>query len=171
MEKMKIGKNTVVSLAYTLQLDDNQGEVVEQVEKENPAVFLVGAGILLEKFEENLDGLNPGDSFSFGMTQDEAYGPMEEDALVDVPLKAFEINGQIEEDLLAVGSFLPMRDMDGQMMHGRITEIGEEYVTMDFNHPLAGQNLYFTGEVIDVREASPEELAHGHVHGDGGHHH
>ncbi len=168
---MEIGKHTVVSLAYTLHVDDQEGEIVEKVEKDSPSVFLFGAGVLLEKFEDNLSGLKAGDVFSFGMTEEEAYGPTDEEAIVDIPLQAFEVEGKLEEDLLVEGTFLPMRDMDGNLMHGRIVQVGEEYVTMDFNHPLSGQNLYFTGEVIDVRVATPEEIDHRHVHGHGGHHH
>ena len=83
----------------------------------------------------------------------------------------FEIDGKIDEEMLQVGNFLPMADNQGHHMQDKIVEIGEETVKMDFNHPLAGMMMHFDGKVADVREASQEELDHGHVHGEGGHHH
>ena len=168
---MKTGKNTVVTLTYTLRMDNTEGEIVEVVEKHSPAVFLLGVGTLLEKFEENLDGLGAGDTFSFGLSSTEGYGDMEEDAIVEIPLNAFEVDGQVDMEMLELGNMLPMRDMDGNLMHGKVIAVDTEFVTMDFNHPLAGKNLHFSGEILEVRDASEEELQHRHVHGDGGHHH
>lgn len=168
---MKTGKNTVVTLTYTLRMDNHEGELVEVVEKSSPAVFLLGVGNLLEKFEQNLDGLGAGETFAFGLTSEEGYGSIEEEAVVDIPLTAFEVDGQVDMEMLEPGSILPMRDMDGNLMRGKITAVDQEYVTMDFNHPLAGKNLHFSGEILEVRAASEEELSHGHVHGEGGHHH
>lgn len=168
---MKTGKHTVVTLTYTLRLDDSVGEMVEVVDKESPAVFLLGVGNLLEKFERNLDGLGAGDSFAFGLTSEEGYGNVEEEAIVDIPLNAFEVDGQVDMEMLELGNYLPMRDTEGNLMRGKIAAVDEEYVTMDFNHPLAGKNLHFSGEILGVRAASEEEVAHGHVHGEGGHHH
>ena len=66
---------------------------------------------------------------------------------------------------------LPMRDSEGNLLHGKVAAVDEEYVTMDFNHPLAGKDLHFSGEILEVRAASEEEMSHRHVHGAGGHHH
>ncbi|HRY99460.1 MAG TPA: FKBP-type peptidyl-prolyl cis-trans isomerase [Bacteroidales bacterium] len=139
---MKTGKNTVVTLTYTLRLDNVEGEIVELVQKENPAVFLLGAGNLLDKFEQNLDGLVVGDAFSFGLTSTEGYGMVEEDAIVEIPLQAFEVDGQLDMEMLELGNMLPMRDSEGNLLHGKVAAVDEEYVTMDFNHPLAGKDLH-----------------------------
>jgi FKBP-type peptidyl-prolyl cis-trans isomerase SlyD len=90
--------------------------------------------------------------------------------VVDLPLNIFE-GPDVPADILSVGATLPMQDQDGNPMDGRVLEIGAETVKMDFNHPLAGEELHFKGEILEVREATAEELDHGHVHGPGGHHH
>lgn len=162
---MEITDKKVVSLIYTLRQDSATGDVVEQVEATNPLTFIYGSGNLLPKFEENLSGLKPGDAFEFGLQSAEAYGPVVDNAIVDVPKNIFEVEGKIDNNLLSVGNMVPMMDNEGRRLNGRIVEISEEVVKMDFNHPMAGADLHFKGEVTDIREATEEELAHGHVHG------
>jgi FKBP-type peptidyl-prolyl cis-trans isomerase SlyD len=118
----------------------------------------------LPKFEKNLDGLKVGDTFEFGLISEDAYGLTDENAIVDIPLNIFEIDGKIDYKLVKLGSQIPMQDSQGNRLNGIVTEIGKEFITMDFNHPLAGENLFFSGSVIDIREASEEELMHGHTH-------
>ena len=80
------------------------------------------------------------------------------------------VEGKLAE-MVTPGAFVPMNDQEGNPMQGLVLEIGDETIKMDFNHPMAGLDLFFTGQILDVREATPEELDHGHVHGEGGHHH
>lgn len=168
---MKVGKNKVIGMTYILSKDNVSGELVQEVSKDKPFVVLFGAGALLPKFEENLDGLSIGDTFSFTLTSDEGYGEKTPEAIVDLDKKIFEFDGKIDEDFLKVGANIPMQNEQGHPLTGLVLEVNEDTVKMDFNHPLAGQTLYFTGEVVEVREATAEELEHGHVHGDGGHQH
>lgn len=168
---MKIAENTVVSLTYTLRVDDQEGQLVEQVTDAQPFVFLYGAGGLLQEFEDNLKDLEPGKAFEFRIESENAYGPFSEEAVVDLPISVFEIDGKVQDDLLQVGNYLTLRDHTGRPLRGKVEEVSAEQVKMDFNHPLAGQNLFFKGGVIEVREATEEEIAHGHVHGEGGVHH
>ena len=158
---MIVEKNKVISLSYELKVN---GETVETVGADSPLQFLFGAGNLLPKFEENLDGLKPSDNFDFQLVAPEAYGDVKEEAIVDVPLKAFEVDGQIDSELLKVGNNVPMLDQQGNRLNGRIMKFDEEVVTMDFNHPLAGNDLHFNGKIEEVREATAEEIEHGHVH-------
>jgi FKBP-type peptidyl-prolyl cis-trans isomerase SlyD len=168
---MIIEKNRVVSLAYRLTKNDAAGEMIESVDMNNPFVFLFGAGSLLPEFESNLSGKTIGDSVSFGIDAANAYGVADDTALEYVPKDIFMIDGQLAEDLLEIDSFINLRDQEGRLMRARVAEVGEAEVLLDFNHPLAGQDLFFSVEVLDIREASDEEIAHGHVHGEGGHHH
>lgn len=78
---------------------------------------------------------------------------------------------ELDTEMVAAGNFLPMVDDQGNQMQGLVVEVGSDFVVMDFNHPLAGKDLHFVGSVLEIREASAEEIAHGHVHGPGGHHH
>lgn len=162
---MNITKDKVVSLTYQLTVD---GNVIETVTSERPMEFVFGAGYLLPKFEENVSGLKIGDKFSFELKSEDAYGPKNEDAIVELPKNIFEVNGEIDATLLTVGNQIPMMDGEGHRMMGTVVEVKDEVVVMDFNHMLAGADLNFAGEVVGVREASEEELAHGHVHAEGG---
>ncbi|HWY35747.1 MAG TPA: hypothetical protein VNX68_13965, partial [Nitrosopumilaceae archaeon] len=85
--------------------------------------------------------------------------------------QAFFVEGKFDEERVKIGEELPMLDAEGHEMYGLVVQVGEEHVTMDFNHPLAGHDLHFSGEILEVRDATPEELDHGHVHGPHGHHH
>ncbi|MDJ0366061.1 FKBP-type peptidyl-prolyl cis-trans isomerase [Hymenobacter sp. H14-R3] len=168
-----IAQNSVVTLTYDLSVtDENQQKVlVEQAEADEPMVFLFGHSGLPEEFEQQLDGKNSGDSFSFSLTPEQGYGDYDQQAVVEIPKQVFEIDGQLDSEMLQVGNYLPMADNEGHHMQAKVVEIGEEQITMDFNHPLAGMMMHFDGKIQDVRPATTEELAHGHVHGDGGHQH
>jgi FKBP-type peptidyl-prolyl cis-trans isomerase SlyD len=168
---MKIAPKTVVSMTYKLTEKDADGSLIQEVKKDKPFVFLFGSGFLLPKFEENITGLEAGAKYAFPLETAVAYGPKRDDALMDLDKKIFEIDGKIDENILFVGNDIPMQNDQGQTLMGKVVEITDEKVKMDFNHPLAGLDLYFKGEIIDVREASPEEIEHGHVHGPGGQEH
>lgn len=168
---MKIGKNKVISMTYILSKENIHGELIQEVTKDKPFVVLFGAGSLLPKFEENLSGLSVGDSFGFSLSSADAYGEKSDEAIADLDISIFEDNGEIDYNFLKIGANIPMQNENGHHLNGHVLEIAERTVKMDFNHPLAGQSLYFTGEILDIRDASAEELSHGHVHGEGGHHH
>jgi FKBP-type peptidyl-prolyl cis-trans isomerase SlyD len=168
---MQITKNTVVSLSYVLKRDDAKGEIIEETKAGDPLVFLYGNGQMLPKFEEHLSTLKTGDDFEFTLASEDAYGEMDQDAIIDLEKSIFEVEGKIDTEMVAIGNVIPMRDDQGHMLQGTVVSVGDEMVRMDFNHPMAGNVLHFKGNVIEVREASAEELSHGHVHGAGGHHH
>jgi FKBP-type peptidyl-prolyl cis-trans isomerase SlyD len=168
---MKIEKNKVVALTYTLKYNNASGEIIEVADERDPLVFLYGTGGMLPKFEENLSALSSGDSFEFILEKNDAYGDFTEDAIVELSKDIFRIEGEIDEEMLKVGSFIPMQDQDGHPLQGRVLSLSDTDVRMDFNHPMAGKDLFFTGAIVDVRDASAEELSHGHVHGHGGHQH
>lgn len=155
---MEINKNKVVSLAYTLTVE---GDVIETVNSDNPLKFIFGAGYLLPKFEENVSGKKVGDKFDFKLSAKEGYGEINEDAIVELPIDMFKVDGKIEEGLLTVGNVLPMQDSDGNRLQGSIEKVDQEVVVMNFNHPLAGCELHFQGEVAEVREATLDEMANG----------
>ena len=164
MDKMIAEKDQVVYIVYELRAGSREGEVVESLTSDHPLTFLYGSGGLLPKFEENLSGLSAGDEFEFLLHSEDAYGPVVESAIVHVPKSVFEINGQIDESLMQIGNTVPMMDAEGRRLNGKVLEVEEEAVKMDFNHPMAGNDLFFKGQVTDIRSATEEELAHGHVH-------
>lgn len=156
---MKIEKNTMVSLIYELREGDSEGRVIETLDETRPLTFLYGTGRLLPFFETNINSLDKGDAFAFTLESDIAYGEKREDMIIDVPVSVFETDGKINEDICRVGNEVPMTDTDGNPLNGIINEITDTYVKMDFNHPMAGLNLFFAGKIIDVREATDNELA------------
>ncbi len=157
---MIIEKNKMVSVTYELKYDDADAELIEKVEKDSPLTFLFGAGNMLEHFEKNLEGLKVGDIFDFKLTSEQAYGPVTEDAVVNVPMNAFEVDGKVDPELIALGNAIPMMDSYGNKLHGIVLEVANDEVRMDFNHPLAGEDLHFKGKVIEVRDARPDEMNH-----------
>jgi FKBP-type peptidyl-prolyl cis-trans isomerase SlyD len=121
---------------------------------------------LLPKFEDYLAGLKVGDTFDFNLVA-EAYGDFDEGSVIKVPLNAFQIDGKIDYELVKTGNKIPMQDSEGHRLTGVVKSVDSEAVTMDFNHPLAGNHLFFQGEVTDIRQATDEELTHGHAHYEG----
>jgi FKBP-type peptidyl-prolyl cis-trans isomerase SlyD len=165
---MKIAKNTVPSVTYTLVVD---GEVVDMAESDKPLAFIHGIGMMVPGFEKNLEGLAAGSKYEFKLSPEEAYGEYNKDAVVDLPIDTFKVDGEIKKEMLNIGQVVPMQDQNGNPMNGTVLEVSDAIVKMDFNHMLAGKELNFTGEILEVRAATKEELEHGHIHGPGGHHH
>ncbi len=168
---MIVNKNKVVSISYSLHVNAKDGELVEVVEKDKPMQYIHGTGTMLESFESQIEGLKAGDSFDFMIKSEDAYGEASDEAIVNLPKSIFEVDGVIDEDLLVVDNVIPMQDKDGNHYNGIVLEVSDDEVQIDFNHPLAGDDLFFTGNVIEIREASNTEIEHGHVHGEGHHHH
>ncbi|MBC7388084.1 MAG: peptidylprolyl isomerase [Opitutaceae bacterium] len=163
---MQIAKDKVVLVSYELKIES--GEVVDSATVEDPFAFIHGNGHTLEAFDNNLNGLNVGDTFKFELEAEDAYGLVVEENVVSIPRGAF---GEMPEDEMVEGAELPMQDNQGNRFYGTVLEFDEENVLMDFNHPLAGEKLLFSGKIVDVRNATAEEISHGHVHGEGGHDH
>lgn len=161
---MIIEKNKVVSLVYELRIDDSNGEVIESLNDSKPLTFIYGTGALLPKFESNISGLKVGDPFKFGLDCDDAYGMATEEAVIEIPKHVFEVEGAFDSEMVKEGNAIPMMDGDGNRLNGVVVSVNPETVTMDFNHPLAGENLHFQGKIVEVREATAEELQHGHIH-------
>lgn len=170
---MPIVKNNVVFISYQLAFPDEDGQpdVVEIVDEKEPMVFIHGLSGLPEAFEKNLLGLNEGDTFDFSISAEDAYGNVDPNAIIQLPKSIFQAEDQTADDILQIGNFIPMTDDQGNRMQGLVVSIEGETVTMDFNHPLAEKTLMFQGKILKIREATPDELAHGHVHGEGGVHH
>lgn len=160
---MQIAENTVASFHYTLTND--AGEVLDTSRGREPLVYLHGAGNIVPGLEEAMAGRKPGDSFKVDVAPEDGYGNHHEGLVQDVPRAAFQGVDEIEPGM----SF---QANTPQGVHSvTVTKVTSDTITVDGNHPLAGQTLHFDVEVTDVRAASAEELAHGHVHGAGGHHH
>lgn len=156
---MTVSINKMVKLSYTLRSNNNTGEIIEQTSPETPLQFVFGTGTMLPMFESNLAGMKQGQDFEMTLTATDAYGEIDENAIVELSKEIFVVDGAFDEDRFTVGAQIPMQTSNGQRLNGTIVSVDENTLTMDFNHPLAGMDLHFTGNIIEVREATEEELA------------
>ena len=159
---MKIAQNTVVEFTYELEVD---GQVVDHTVKERPLDYIHGTGSLLPKLEEHIEGMTAGDKFDVTLSPADGYGEVDPQRVIDLPKAAFEVNGEIREDLLVPGNTIPMMNSMGGVIPGVVIEVTEDLVKMDLNHRMAGKTLHFTGEIVSVREATEKELTEG-LHGE-----
>ncbi|MBR4299194.1 MAG: peptidylprolyl isomerase [Bacteroidales bacterium] len=159
---MKIGQNKVVEFCYELEVD---GQVVDHTTKERPLDYIHGTGSLLPKLEAHIEGMEPGSRFDITLAPADAYGEIDPSRIIDLPKAAFEVNGEVREDLLVPGNTIPMMNSMGGVIPGVVLEVSEDSVKMDLNHQMAGKTLHFTGEVLTVREATEKELTEG-LHGE-----
>lgn len=160
---MQIAERTVASFHYTLT--DDAGTVIDSSSGNDPLTYLHGVGNIVPGLEKAMEGRRAGDKFDVLVSPEEGYGTPNEMLIQVVPREAFQGVDQIE-----VGMQFQAQTPQGAISVV-IAKIEDGLVTVDGNHPLAGQNLHFAIEVVDVREASVEEVVHGHVHGAGGHNH
>ncbi len=159
---MKIEQNKVVEFCYELEVD---GQVVDKTTKEKPLDYIHGTGSLLPKLEAHIEGMEPGATFDVTLSPADGYGEVEPERIIDLPKAAFEVNGEVREDLLVPGNTIPMMNSMGGVIPGVVLEVSEDSVKMDLNHQMAGKTLHFKGEILTVREATEKELTEG-LHGE-----
>ena len=162
---MQVAKNAVVTIDYTLKNSDGRVLDSSKSEGRQPLPYIHGAGGLIPGLEKALEGKNPGDELSVTIAPEDAYGARDERLVSSVPKTAFG------NSAIVVGAQFRTQDKHGHNRVITVSKIEADSVTVDANHPLAGATLHFDVTIKEVREATPEELAHGHVHGPGGHHH
>ena len=159
---MKITQNAVVEFSYELEVD---GQVVDHTTKEKPLDYIHGTGSLLPKLEAHIEGMEAGDKFEITLAPVDGYGEVDPQRIIDLPKAAFEVNGEVREDLLVPGNTIPMMNSMGGVIPGVVLEVTADSVKMDLNHQMAGKTLHFTGEIVSVREATEKELTDG-LHGE-----
>ena len=157
-----VQKDKVVSMEYTLHVDN---EEIDSSKGQEPLRFLVGHGNIIAGLEREMLGMKVGESKDVVVQPADGYGEFDEQAYLDVSRNDFPSDMQIEE-----GSELSVRDDSGRSRYARIDTIDGDTVRLNFNHPLAGDQLHFNVKVVDLREPTTEELEHGHVHQDGHQH-
>jgi FKBP-type peptidyl-prolyl cis-trans isomerase SlyD len=160
---MQIAKDAVVTIHYTLKND--AGETLDSSAGGDPLAYLQGNGNLIPGLESALEGKQAGDKLSVKVSPGDGYGEYDKSLVQQVPRRSFKGIGNVQ-----VGMQFQVQ-ADGGPRAVTVTKVVGDMVTVDGNHPLAGQNLNFDVEITDVRTATEEELSHGHVHGPGGHHH
>jgi len=160
---VEITADRVVTIHYTLK--DDKGEVIDSSSGGEPLAYIQGHGNLVAGLEKALEGKQDGNAIAVVVPPSEGYGERNESLIQRVPKRALQGSGEIKK-----GMQFQARTEDGMRLF-TVTAVMGDMVTLDGNHPLADQTLHFDVEVVSVREATAEELEHGHVHGAGGHHH
>ena len=160
---MKVGKDKVVLMHYTLKND--AGDVIDSSDGADPLPFLQGHGNIIPGLESALEGSKVGDKLDVSIEPEEGYGLRMKDAIQEIPSSALQ-----GVDEVKVGMQLQSQDKDGNAFLVSVTKIEDDKITVDGNHPLAGQTLHFSVSIESIRKAEAEELSHGHVHVDGHHH-
>ena len=151
--------NKYITVAYKLYTtEDGEREMVEEATVEHPFQFISGLGTTLEVFEDQVKNLQKGEKFDFTIPAAEAYGEYDEEHVLDLPKQIFEIDGKFDSELVTVGNIVPLMDNEGRRLNGSVVEVKDDIVVMDMNHPLAGADLNFIGEIVENREATPEEV-------------
>lgn len=161
---MPLKQNQVVTVYYNLT--DENGETLDSANQERPFSFLSGQNQILPKLEEEIGNMLIGSRKTVVLAPEDAYGEYQADSVQVVDRSNFPEGTQIEEGMEFIAN-----TPDGHQMPFIVKQIDGNNITLDFNHPLAGATLNFDIELVNIRDASAEELAHGHVHGAGGHHH
>lgn len=172
MEKIKPGK--YVEITYDLyQINpDGTEKLVHQVDPEDPEKFVFGVTRgMIEPLEKALDGMEPGATYDVTAKADEAFGPYDIEQIVTLEKDIFMVDGKFDTEMVKPGALVPMMTADGFRINGLVKEVTDKEVVMDFNHPLAGKDVRFKGEVKTVRDATPEELQPAHGCGCGCHDH
>lgn len=156
-----INNDKLVSVHYELYLKGETPETEELIEKtpdEMPLVYLHGHGMMLPAFEAQMEGKQTGDTFDFVIPCAEAYGPHDPDGVMELEKKLFYIDGSFDDDRVYEGAIVPMNTADGQSVLAEVVEVTDKTVTIDLNHPFAGEDLHFKGTIAAEREATPEEI-------------
>ena len=161
---MKVGKDKVVLMHYTLKND--AGDVIDYSDGGDTLPFLQCYGNIIPGLESALEGSKAGDKLDVSIKPEEGYGERMKDAIQEIPSSALQ-----GVDEVKVGMQLQSQDKDGNAFLVSVTKIEDDKITVDGNHPLAGQTLHFSVSIESIRKAEAEELSHGHVHADGQHNH
>lgn len=157
---MKIQSNMSVAVTYDLYAGEkDERELMEQATVEKPLRFIYGLGQMLPAFEKNLESMTLGDKFDFELQPAEAYGEFNPEHIIDLPKEIFLSEGKLDTSVIKEGNTVPMQDSEGNRLMGTVESIADQTIKMNFNHPLAGETLHFSGSVIDVHEATAEEIA------------
>ena len=151
----------VVTATYELFIagEDGKEEMMERATEEAPLVWCQGEGMMLPAFEAQMAGKEKGDAFDFVLKAADAYGEYLDEGLMELPKKMFfNGDGEFDEERVYVGAIVPMNTTDGQIVKAQVCEVTDQTVTIDLNHPYAGEDLHFTGKIIDIRDMTEGEL-------------
>ena len=157
---METAENKYITVAYKMYMvEDGEKEFGEEAPVEHPFQFISGLGLTLDAFEKQVKDLAEGDTFDFTIPCADAYGEYDEEHVIELPKSVFLIDGKFDDEHVVPDAVIPMMTAEGQRLNGTVVEVKEDIVVMDMNHPLAGCDLNFVGQVVTSRLATNEEIA------------
>lgn len=157
---METVENKYIALTYKLySIEEGKKDLEEETTAEHPFQFISGLGLTLDSFEDQVKDLKPGDKFDFIISSADAYGEYDPEHIIDLPKDIFVVEGKFDSERVVEGEIIPLMTAEGQRINGSVVEVKDDVVVMDMNHPLAGCDLNFVGEIVESRPATNEELA------------
>lgn len=152
-------ENKYITVAYKLySIENGERDFEEEATPEHPFQFISGLGLTLELFEKEVKHLQKGDKFDFTIACADAYGEYDDDHVIELPKQIFELDGKFDSERIVEGNVIPLMTAEDQRINGTVSEVKTDVVVMDMNHPLAGCDLNFVGEIVESRAATNEEL-------------
>lgn len=158
---MQVSEHHIITLSYEVREGGPEGEMIEQMSVNYPFKFLFGTGKLLPAFEAHLEHLGEEDNFEFTLLPHQAYGQVEQENIVQIPLEVFQQSPEYRDQPVRAGEFVALTDDQGDTHNGKIIATGTDQVKVDFNHALAGKTLHFSGVILQIRKATVDELIRG----------
>jgi len=157
---MKISENKLVTAEYQLFVKNANGslDLMEATTPELPLRYLHGLGMMMPKFEELMEGKMQGEDLEFTIAAADAYGEYSEENIIDLPMNVFTADGKLDSERIFKGAVVPLVDSTGQRINAEIVSINEDTITVDLNHPLAGEELLFKGKILDIRTPTEDEI-------------
>lgn len=157
---MENTSNLFFMVAYKLYsiAPDGTKTLREEATLVRPYQFITGIGLVLEAFEEQIKDRRQGEKFDFIIPKEQAYGERDEDSVIDLPRKTFEVNGHFDKEQIYEGAIIPLVDSEGHRFPATVVSVSDQGVTVDLNYPLAGCDLQYVGEVVEARPATKEEV-------------
>lgn len=155
---MTIDDNMIVTMSYALREGNGQGALLEVMSDAYPFIFFYKSDSLLEAFQENIRGLRSGDAFEFTIPKQDAYGAHHQDNIVDIPIERFVVDDEMADSIRDVGQYVAVKDDEGVQHNGLVVEKNATHLKVDLNHAMAGKDLHFSGRILYVRAAKPDEI-------------
>lgn len=157
---METSESKYITVTYKMySIENGEREFEEEAPADSPFQFITDLGMALDFFEEQVKNLNKGDKFDFTVPKEEAHGDYDDDHIIELPKSIFLIEGKFDSQRFAEGAIVPLRSAEGHHINGSVVEVKEEVVIVDINHPYAGCDLNFVGEVLESRPPTSEELS------------
>lgn len=155
---MTIEDNTIVTMSYELRENSRKGPVLEVMSSAYPFIFFYRSNSLLDRFQEHIAGLGAGETFEFTIPSQSAYGKRSSDNIVDIPIERFVIDDEMGDSIRDVGQYVAITDEEGRQRNGMVIAKEATHLKVDLNHAMAGKDLHFTGRILQVRAAKPDEI-------------